>query len=57
METVSGLEDLVKKVLNDHRGKEYLEKVYRKLYGGAKDIAEEFEDEIQKETLTKRKAQ
>jgi hypothetical protein len=53
VEMVRALEELVKKVLNDHRGKEYLEKAYRKLYDSAKDIAEELEKEIQKETLKK----
>ena len=48
METVSALEEIVKKVLNDHRGKDYLEKAYQKLYDNAKDIAEELEKEIQK---------
>jgi len=51
VETVNASEDLVKKVLKDHRGKEYLEKAYRKLYGSAKDIAEELEKEIQKGRL------
>jgi hypothetical protein len=53
VETVSALEELVKKVLNDHRGKEYLQKAYRNLYDNAKDIAEELEKEIQKETPKK----
>lgn len=53
MEPVSALEELVKKVLNDHRGKEYLAKAYQKLYDSAKDIAEELDKEIQKETLEK----
>jgi hypothetical protein len=52
-ETVSTLEELVKKVLNDHRGKEYLGKAYRKLYDNSKDIAEELEKEIQKGRLEK----
>ena len=52
-ETVSALEELVKKVLKDHRGKEYLGKAYRKLYDNAKDIAEELEKEIQKGRLEK----
>ena len=52
-ETVSELEELVKKVLNDHKGKEYLGKAYRKLYDNAKDIAEELEKEIQKGRLEK----
>jgi hypothetical protein len=53
VKTVSTSEELVKKVLKDHRGKEYLEKAYRKLYGRAKDIAEELEKEIQKGRLKK----
>jgi hypothetical protein len=53
MKTMSASEEFVKKVLKDHRGKEYLEKAYRKLYGSAKDIAEELEKEIQKGRLEK----
>ena len=53
--TVSALEELVKKVLNDHRGKEYPGKVYQKLIDNSKDIAEELKDEIQKGTLKKEK--
>jgi len=52
-ESVSALEALVKKVLNDHRAKEYLGKAYQKLYDNAKDIAKELENEIQKGKLTK----
>jgi hypothetical protein len=51
--TVSALEELVKKVLNDHRGKEYPGKVYKKLIDNSKDIAKELEDEIQKGKLKK----
>jgi hypothetical protein len=51
--TVSALEELVKKVLNDHRGKEYPGKVYKKLIDNYKDIAKELEDEIQKGNLKK----
>jgi hypothetical protein len=47
------LEELIKKVLNDRRGKEYPEKAYRKLYDSSKDIAEQLEKEIQKEKLKK----
>ena len=50
---MSALEELVKKLLNDHKGKEYLGKAYRKLYDNAKDIAEELEKEIQKGRLEK----
>jgi cob(I)alamin adenosyltransferase len=53
VETVSASEELVKKVLKTHRGKECLEKAYRKLYDSAKDIAEELEKEIQKGKLKK----
>jgi len=53
VETVNALEELVKRVLKDHRGKEYLGKAYRKLYDSAKDIAEELEEEIQKGRLKK----
>jgi hypothetical protein len=53
VETVSALEELVKKVLKDHRSKEYAEKAYQKLYDDAKDIAEELENEIQKGRLKK----
>jgi len=47
-EMVSALEELVKKVLKDHRGKEYSGKAYKKLVDDAKGIAEELENEIQK---------
>ena len=50
---VSALEELVKKVLKDRRGKDYLENAYRKLYDSAKDIAQELEEEIQKGRLKK----
>jgi len=53
VETVSALEELVKKVLIDHRGKDYLENAYRKLYDSANDIAQELEEEIQKGRLKK----
>jgi undecaprenyl pyrophosphate synthase len=52
-ETVSALEELVKKVLKDHRGKEYSGKAYKKLVDDAKGIAEELENEIQKGNLKK----
>jgi hypothetical protein len=50
---VSALEELVKKVLKDHRGKEYLGKAYRTLYDNSKGIAEELEKKIQKGKLKK----
>lgn len=50
---MSALEELVKKVLKDRRGKDYLENAYRKLYDSAKDIAQELEEEIQKGRLEK----
>jgi len=58
---VSALEELVKKVLKNHRGKDYLEnayrklleKAYRKLHDSANDIARELEEEIQKGRLEK----
>lgn len=50
---MSALEELVKKVLKDRRGKDYLENAYRKLYDSAKDIAQELEEEIQKGRLKK----
>jgi hypothetical protein len=50
---VSALEELVKKVLKDNRGKEYSGKAYRKLIDNSKDIAEELEKEIQKGKLEK----
>jgi hypothetical protein len=50
---LSALEELVKKVLKDRRGKDYLENAYRKLLDGAKDIAQELEEEIQKGRLKK----
>jgi hypothetical protein len=53
--TVNALEELVKKVLTDHRSKEYPGKVYQKLIDNSKDIAEELEDEIQKGKLKKEK--
>ncbi len=53
VETMSALEELVKKVLKAHRGKEYLGKAYRKLIDNSKDIAEELEKEIQKGKLKK----
>jgi hypothetical protein len=51
VETVSALEELVKKVLNDHKCKDYSEKAYQKLHDNSKDIAEELEKEIQKGRL------
>jgi hypothetical protein len=53
--TVGALEELVKKVLTNHRSKEYPGKVYKKLIDNSKDIAEELEDEIQKGKLKKEK--
>jgi hypothetical protein len=53
VERDSVLEELIEKVLNNHRGKEYPERVYRKLYDSSKEIAEELEKEIQKKTLKK----
>jgi hypothetical protein len=50
---VSALEELVKKVLKSRRGKDYLEKAYRKLHDSANDIARELEEEIQKGRLKK----
>jgi len=50
---VSALEELVLKVLKSRRGKDYLEKVYRKLCDSANDIAQELEEEIQKGRLEK----
>lgn len=52
-ETGSTLKRLVKKVINDHRGKEYSGKVYKKLVDYAEDIAEELNNEIQKGNLKK----
>jgi hypothetical protein len=51
--TVAILEELVKKVLTDHRSKEYPGKVYQKLIDSSKDIAEELKDELQKGKLKK----
>jgi hypothetical protein len=50
---VSALEELIKKVLKDRRGKDYLENAYRKLYDNAKDITQELENEIRKGRLEK----
>jgi hypothetical protein len=50
---VSALEELVKKVLKEHRGNDYLENAYKKLYDSAKNIAQELEEEIQKGRLKK----
>lgn len=51
--TVNKLEQLVKRVLKDGRGKDYPEKAYRKLYDNANDIAQELEEQIQKGGLEK----
>jgi len=53
VETVSALEELVKKVLKNHRNKEYSGKAYRKLTDNSKDIAEELEKKIQKGKIKK----
>ena len=53
VETVSALEELVKKVLKNHRNKEYSGKAYRKLIDNSKDIAEELEKKIQKGKIKK----
>jgi hypothetical protein len=50
---VSALEELVKKVLKEHRGNNYLENAYQKLNDSAKNIAQELEEEIQKGRLKK----
>jgi uncharacterized protein (UPF0305 family) len=47
------LEELVKKVLKDRRGKDYLENAYQKLLDSVEDIAQELEEEIQKGRLEK----
>jgi hypothetical protein len=52
-ETGSTLKGLVKKVIKDHRGKEYSGKAYKKLVDDAEDIAEEIKNEIQKGNLKK----
>jgi hypothetical protein len=52
-ETGSTLKGLVKKVIKDHRGKEYSGKAYKKLVDDAEDIAEELNNEIQKGNLKK----
>lgn len=52
---MSALEKLVKKVLTDHRSKEYPGKVYQKLIDNFEDIAEELKDEMQKGKLNKEK--
>ena len=50
---MSALEELVIKVLKSRRDKDYLEKVYRKLYDSANEIAQELEEEIRKGKLEK----
>ena len=50
---MSALEERVIKVLKSRRGKDYLEKVYRKLYDSANEIAQELEEEIRKGKLEK----
>ena len=59
VETVSALEELVKKVLNDHKGKEYLEKAYRKLMimlkTSQKSLRKKFKKgDLKKKTLMKK---
>jgi len=48
---VSALEELVKKVLENRKGKDYLGTVYRKLYDNVHDITQELEEEIRKGSL------